>query len=125
MFAQLLKILHKIKHCEVNIKKGTYFDGVLSERLAIRKFNIELDIKIALLVRITIDRHAFFGNRANSAWSENLASRLCEYERATVQLLDDHLEAAQRLGDVDGVCHEEVVVVAAEHVVLLQLQYYD
>lgn len=40
-------------------------------------------------------------------------------------MFDDHLEAAQRLGDVDRVRHEQVVVVAAKCLVVFALKHYN
>lgn len=53
-----------------------FLDRVLVERVVFGKFNIELDVKIALLVRITIDGHALFGYASNRAGREHFAWRL-------------------------------------------------
>jgi hypothetical protein len=104
--------------------QSIYLNARLVEDVILGKFDVELDVEVAALVRIFINGHALLGYGTNAARREHLARGVTEHERAAVELLDHHLEAAQGLGDVYGVLHEEVVVIAREHLVLALLQHH-
>ena len=103
----------------------SYTNGLVAQAVVFGKLDVELDVEIALLVRVLVDGHALLGHGANAARREYFAGRLRHDERAAVQMADDELEAAQSLRDVERVRHEEVVVVACEHVVLGLLEDDD
>jgi hypothetical protein len=117
-----LPFIQKIKDfLLVGQEKMGYFNCVVCERVVIGKFYVKLDIQIALLKGTLVNGHALVGYGSYAARCENLARRMVEDERSAVQLFDDHLEAAQGLGDVERVRHEEIIVIATKHVVLFQL----
>lgn len=107
------------------MKARVYLYDVFGERLGLGKFDVEFNVQIALLERVAINRHALIWYGSYGAGWEYFALLLGQHEIACIQMFDNHFESTQRLGYVDRVLHEEIVVYAWENLVLLHLQDDD